>query len=267
MALAKLSSWLENSGHSQSIRFLRTALSPVSLGGCHKVISKPCSSKLAASSECSVCRHLALGSEERSSRKDLFHLNIKFWHAIRLLKHGLGEICNYLLKVSHVNTNCMALQCRYLMESCEKGVFQMWCHLQINFGKKDSDLVMLMFQHITLVWVNTNPNFFLMRSAIQLLLVVVRAELVWIFKRYRLILNLSPSGGDPAYGVAVCILIKHGRNYCSLKTICILKVWHLLLECCRSPGRMTTFLSKRLSKKYWMENISFDKTEAEIFKL
>lgn len=136
MALAKLSLWLENSGHSQSIRLLQTALSPVSLGGCHKVISKPCSSKLAVSSDCSVCHCLTLSSEERSSRKDLFHLNIKFWHAIRLLKHWLGEICNYLLKVSHVKTHCMALWCQYLMETCKKGVFQMWCHLRLTFWDK-----------------------------------------------------------------------------------------------------------------------------------
>lgn len=136
MALVKLSPWLENSGHLQSIGVLWTALSPISLGGCHKVISKPCSSKLAASSDCSVCCSLILSSEERSSRKDLFHLNIKFWHAIRLLKHWLGEICNYLLKVPHVNTHCMALQCRYLMENCKKGVFQMWCHLQLTFWDK-----------------------------------------------------------------------------------------------------------------------------------
>lgn len=136
MALAKLSPWLENSGHPQSIRLLRTALSPVSLGGCHKVISKPCSSKLAASSDCSVCRRLTLGSEERSSRKDLFRLNIKFWHAIRRLKHWRGEICNYLLKVSHVNSHCVASQCQYLMGSCKKGLFQLWCHLQITFWDK-----------------------------------------------------------------------------------------------------------------------------------
>lgn len=136
MALAKLSPWLENSGHLQSIRLFRTALSPVSLGGCHKVISKPCSSKLAASSNCSVCHRLTLGSKEWSSRKDLFHLNIKFLHAIRLLKHCLREICNYLLKASHVNTHCMALQCQYITESCKKGLFQMWCHLQLMFWDK-----------------------------------------------------------------------------------------------------------------------------------
>lgn len=55
MALAMLSPGLRSAGHLQSIRLLRTVLSSLSLGGCHKVISKPCSSKLAASGDCSVC--------------------------------------------------------------------------------------------------------------------------------------------------------------------------------------------------------------------